>query len=73
MRDVIFALFAAWIFFKIWNGIHVFTGSSAGGRTDEKQDPPKKPGSVSVDYVPPVKQGKHDIEDSEYVDYEEIK
>jgi hypothetical protein len=75
-RDIFFAIIAAWIFFKIKNAFHVITGSSSGqapGQPQEQQKPQKKPGSVSVDYIPPQKKGKHDIEDSEYVDYEEIK
>ena len=73
MKDIFLAILAAWVFFKIWNAFHVITGSSSGqGQPQGKQKPPKKPGSVSVDYVPPAKKGKHNIEDSEYVDYEEI-
>jgi hypothetical protein len=68
MRDIFFTILAVWVVYRIWNGIQTVNARSQ----HNTNEPAKKAGSVSVDYVPP-KKNKNDNDDGEYVDYEEIK
>ena len=71
MKDVFYGLLIAWVIYRLF-----FSSSNArtmqGPSQTQQNEPPKKPGSVSVDYVPPKNKSVKDDE-GEYVDYEEVK
>jgi len=68
MRDIFFTILIIWIVYRIYSAIQAANPRNVRNTND----PGKKSGSVSVDYVPP-KKNKADNDDGEYVDYEEIK
>lgn len=71
MRDVFYTLLVVWIIWRIMNGVNTVK-TKIYSNPPRPQQPLRKTGETTVDYVPPKGKSKYEGE-GEYVDYEEVK
>ncbi len=69
MRDVFYTLLIVWLIWRIMNSVNSFRARS----TNYDQQPLRKEGETTVDYIPPSNKKKISDNEGDYVDYEEIK
>ncbi len=71
MKDVFYTLVVVWLVWRILTSLSAHRAK----KTSAQQASPKKEGKTTVNYVPPTthkKKNVGDVEDGEYVDFEEV-